>query len=324
MSTVLTVRAARALLALVLLCAAVATVVRLLPDGEHYHVEMAHSGGIREGDKVRIAGLEVGEVLDVGAERDTVHVEFTLDEGTRITDDTVVEVKLESLLGQRFLALSPGRGGRLDPGATLPRTQVRDPYTIEEFWLEGAETLSELDLGALDRAIDVLTEDLSAAPADVHAALRGLGDLAGLVNARDEQVARLIEVTRSVTTTVLDQQDEIEQLMDDGELVMAMVQERKEALRLLLRDSRRLAGRLTDLARRATPEVEPALRDLRRVLRVLEEHAADLDLLLERLGPTMRVYTNAAGDGPWLGVNAPYFVLGDDFWCTLMPKGCAR
>lgn len=322
MNTVLTSRVTRLVAAIALLCAAVVIVVRLLPDGDHYQVEMTHSGGIRTGDKVRIAGLQVGKVLDVRAERDTVHVEFTLDEGTTITDDTVVEVKLESLLGQRFLGLTPGQGSNLSPGDTLPKEQTRDPYTIEEFWLEGAPRIESIDLDALDKALDVLTDDLSAAPGDVRAALTGLGDLANLVNDRDEQIARLIGSTRAVTATVLDQQDEIEKLMDDGELVMAMVQERKEALRVLLRDSRRLSGRLTALAKRATPEVEPALRDLRKVLKVLDEHESELDLVLERLGPTMRVYTNAAGDGPWLGVNAPYFVLGDDFWCTLMAKGC--
>ncbi len=322
MTAVLNSKVTRLVVALALLCAAVAIVVRMLPDGEHYHVELSHSGGIRTGDKVRIAGLDVGKVISVEAERDTVHVEFTLDGGAKLTDDTVVEVKLESLLGKRFLGLTPGEGRHLQPGDTLPKDQTRDPYTIEEFWLEGAPRIEEIDLDALDPALDVLTEDLSAAPEDVRAALTGLGDLAGVVSSRDAQISRLITSTRSVTATVLDQQDEIEKLMDDGELVMTMVQERKEALRLLLRDSRRLAGRLTTLARRATPEVEPALRDLRKVLKVLRAHEADLDLLLHRLGPTMRVYANAAGDGPWLGVNAPYFVLGDDFWCTLTPGVC--
>ncbi len=322
MNALISSRVTRLAVAVALLCAAVAIVVRLLPDGDLYRAELSHSGGIRTGDKVRIAGLEVGKVTAVSAERDTVHVEFTLDEGVELTDDTVVEVKLESLLGQRFLGLTPGTGDRLGPGDTLAKEQSLDPYTIEEFWLEGAPRIQALDLEALDGAIDVLTEDLSAAPSDVRAALTGLGDLAAVVNSRDDQIARLITSTRSVTATVLDQQDEIEKLMDEGELVMTMVQDRKEALRLLLRDSRRLAGRLTALAKRTTPEIAPALRDLRKVLKVLKEQESDLDLVLDRLGPTMRVYTNAAGDGPWLGVNAPYFVLGDDFWCTLMSKGC--
>lgn len=324
MSAAFRARSVRLVVALALLMAAVAVVVEMLPDGDHYHAELTHAGGLRAGDKVRIAGLDVGEVLEVRADRDTVHVEFTLHEGARITHDTTTEVKLESLLGKRFLALTPGDGDRLSAGDTLARKNFIDPYTIEEFWLESTPRIDAIDLDTLDQAIDVLTDDLAAEPADVRAALTGLGDLAGVVSDRDEQLGRLIESTRSVTSTVLEQQDELEKLMDDGELVMQMVRDRKEALRVLLRDSRRLAGRLTALAREVTPDVEPALRDLRKVLRVLKKHEKDLDVVLERLGPTMRVYTNAAGDGPWLGVNAPYFVFGDDLWCTLMAKGCAK
>ncbi|WP_110206395.1 MCE family protein [Nocardioides daejeonensis] len=299
----------------------VVVLLRVTADPELYRADLPHAGGIRAGDTVRIAGLDAGKVRRVWADRDTVHVEFSLTEG-RLTDDTVVEVKLESLLGKRYLSLTPGKGKPLSSGATLARSQARDPFTVEEFWLEAAPTVQGLDLPVMERALDVLTEDLATAPADVRAALTGLSDLADLADRRDEQVTRLVATTRSVTATVLDQQDEIEDLMDDASLVLRMVHERREALRLLLRDSRRLSGRLTALARRTRPEIEPALRQLRTVFGVLRKHERELSEVLRLAGPTMRVYTNAAGDGPWLGVNAPWFVLPDDFWCTLTPKGC--
>ena len=59
------------------------------------------------------------------------------------------------------------------------------------------------------------------------------------------------------------------------------------------------------------------------VLRTLNDHRADLDRTLELAGPTMRVFTNATGDGPWLGVNAPWAIFPDDLVCTLTTEDCS-
>ncbi|CAM3307460.1 MCE family protein [Nocardioides dubius] len=321
--TLLSPRLLRLLLIGALLAALVAVVIALLPDGERYQARLAHAGGLRAGDAVRIAGLDVGSVTSVRAERDQVAVEFRLDADARLTRDTKVEVKLESLLGKRFLALTPGTGATLDAGGTLPVTNASDPWTIEEFWLESAPKLEELDLDSLERSIDVLSSELDTAPRDVRTALDGLTGLSGMVNRRDAQLQQLLATTRSVTTTVTDQTDELEALMSDADKVLTMVYERREALRVLLRDSRRLAGRLTALARTTQPDLEPALRRIRTVLGVLNTQRKELDTVLEMAGPTMRLYTNAAGDGPWLGVNAPWFVLPDDLWCVATPGACS-
>lgn len=305
------------------LAGVVAVVLTLLPDGDRYHARLPHAGGLRAGDNVRIAGLNVGKVISVEARRDQVEVEFRLDDDARITSDTQVEVKLESLLGKRFLALTPGKGATLETGATLPRANASDSWTIEEFWLESAPKLAELDLSTLERSIDVLAGELTTAPGDVRRALDGLSGLAGMVDRRDAQLTELLGATRSVTSTVLDQQDELDALMTDADKVLTMVRQRREALRLLLRDSRRLAGRLTALARTTQPDLEPALRNVRTVLGVLRSQSKELDEVLKMLGPTMRLYTNAAGDGPWLGVNAPWFVLPDDLWCGATPGACS-
>lgn len=321
--TFLSPRLLRLLLIAAALAALVAVALSLIPDGDRYHARLGHAGGLRAGDAVRIAGLDVGTVTSVEARRDQVEVEFRLDADTRLTRDTQVEVKLESLLGKRFLALTPGDGATLDADGTLPRANASDPWTIEEFWLESAPKLEQLDLDALESSIDVLAGELDTAPRDVRKALDGLTGLSGMVNRRDAQLQQLLTTTRSVTTTVTDQTDELEALMLDADKVLTMVQQRREALRVLLRDSRRLAGRLTALARTTQPELEPALRKVRTVLGVLSTQRKELDKVLAMAGPTMRLYTNAAGDGPWLGVNAPWFVLPDDLWCLTMPGVCS-
>lgn len=310
--------------------AAVTTVVlallvpRALGDGAaSYTAELPHAAGLRAGDVVRVAGLEVGSVESVEARGDTVEVGFELDEDAGLTADTTSQVKLVSLLGERYLDLAPGDGPPLDDGGTIPADQAVGSYTLERFWLEGAPRVEQLDLEAIGQAVDTLSTDLATAPGDVRAALDGMTRVSDLVAARGQQLDDLLASTRSVTSTLIDQQDELDALTTDAGLVLRMVVQRREAIRLLLRDGRRLVTRLTGLVRTQQGALEPALRDARTVLGTLTRHRRDLDRLLEMSGPSMRAFTNATGDGPWLGVNSPYFVFPDDFICTVVPKGCS-
>jgi phospholipid/cholesterol/gamma-HCH transport system substrate-binding protein len=60
------------------------------------------------------------------------------------------------------------------------------------------------------------------------------------------------------------------------------------------------------------------------VLGTLVKHRDDLAKTLQLADPAMRLYVNSAGDGPWLGVNAPYVIFPDSYWCVVMKKdiGC--
>lgn len=307
----------------VLVLAALVVAVRVIPRDTGYHAELPHAAGLRAGDAVRVAGLEVGRVTSVTAEGDTVHVDFTTSDEVELTTDTRTQVKLVSLLGKRYLELDPGEGEPLESGGTLDKAQADTTYTLERFWLDATPEVEALDLALMEKAIDTLSIDLRGRPGDLAAALDGMTTVSEIVSTRDGQLDRLLESTRAVTDLLVDQQDELVSLMTDADLVMTMVYERREALRLLLRDSRDLVVRLTSLVRDNQAGLGATLRDARAVLRVLTAHQADLDRTLELAGPAMRFFTNGTGDGPWLGVNSPYFVFPDDLICTTTrPEDC--
>ncbi|WP_408896306.1 MCE family protein [Nocardioides sp. R1-1] len=294
------------------------TVLAAAPD---YHVRLRHAAGLSAGDDVRVAGLTVGQVRTVEAERDQVDVAFSLDRSPAelgITADSTVQVKLLSILGERFLALTPGAGEVLADGGTIPVERAVDPYTIEEFWLESTPQVQALDLARIQGAIDTLATDLAVEPSRLRDALDGIAGVSAIANRREQQLDDLLSSTRAVTDLVLSQTEQLDDIMGNGAKVMLMVQERRETLRALLDDAHRFVIGMTRLVRTTAPHLRPMLRDLRTVLRVFEEHTADLEETMRLAGPTMRVFTNATGDGPWLGVNAPWAIFPDDLVCALV------
>lgn len=299
--------------------------VRALGGDPAYHARLRHAAGIEPGDDVRMAGLKVGKVIAVEADRDQVDVTFALSrspEDLGVTGDSTVEVKLLSILGERFLSLTPGAGSPLADGATIAVDHAVDSYTIERFWLESTPQVEALDLQRIQRAVDVLATDLQLAPTQLRDALDGIAGVSAIVTEREQQLDDLLASTRAVTDLVLDQTDELDQVLGNGTAVLLMVQERRETLRALLADAHRFVTGLTAVVRQSAPHLRPALRDLRSVLKVLDEHRDQLDRTMELAGPTMRVFTNATGDGPWLGVNAPWAILPDDLICSITPEEC--
>lgn len=92
-------------------------------SGRSYFAEFTNVTGLKKGDFVRIAGVEVGKVGDITIKRDaTVRVEFSAGDAATLTGGTRAAIRYDNVIGGRFLALEEGAGGveRLDAGATIP------------------------------------------------------------------------------------------------------------------------------------------------------------------------------------------------------------
>lgn len=308
---------------LVIALVAGVAIVRTLRGGTDLDVQLPDAAGIRSGDPVRIAGIDVGKVRRIAATGDRVTVRVHLDRGVAVRSGTRTEVKLSSLLGQRYLELQPGSGRPLHDGATLPLANATGAYTIERFWLDSAPTLTGLDLKTLSRAVDVLSTDLAVSPKSSHDALAGLSAVAGIVTKRDAQISALLDATREVTDQVVAQRAQLTRLMTNADQVFTMIAQRRQAIDLLLRRTRALVTDLNAMARTNAKPMAAALTQLHTILTVLRRHRDDLERTLQVAAPAMRLYVDSAGDGPWLGVNAPYFILPDSFWClTRKDIGC--
>ena len=99
-----------------------------------YGAEFLNVSGLRDGDIVRIAGVEVGKVQRITVNRDsTVRVEFSADDTVVLTESSRAEIRYDDLIGNRFLALLEGAGStqRLDPGDTIPTDRTRPALDLD-------------------------------------------------------------------------------------------------------------------------------------------------------------------------------------------------
>lgn len=294
---------------------------RLIPGHGTHEAELAHASGLRAGDEVRVAGIAVGKVASVRLAGTKAVASFTTDSDVHLTKDTHAAVKLSSLLGKRYLELRPGEGTPLD--GPIPLANTEPAYTLDQVFIDAQDELGSLDLDALGEAIDVLTTDLAKPSKEADAALEGITSLSRLVASRDEQLGRLLGTTREVTDLVRGQQGKLLSLVEDADLVAQMIYQRREVIRALLADTRFLVTEVSRLVDRNQRHLRPMLLQLRNLLAVLEAKKSDLDQTLQLTAPMARYYANASGDGPWVNVYAPYFLLPDNLLCPLLtPEKC--
>ena len=103
-------------------------------EGKNYLAQFVNVSGLREGDIVRIAGVEVGKVQTITVNRDaTVTVEFSADETVSLTEGSRAAIRYDDLIGNRFLALLEGAGPlqALKPGGTIPLARTESALDLD-------------------------------------------------------------------------------------------------------------------------------------------------------------------------------------------------
>lgn len=73
-----------------------------------YKTYLSSTTGLKTGDSVRLAGVEVGTIKKIGLEGEKVRIDFEVKPGTVVRTDSVATLRLTNLLGGQFLGLSFG------------------------------------------------------------------------------------------------------------------------------------------------------------------------------------------------------------------------
>ncbi len=95
--------------------------------GDLYEVEALFNSasGLKPGATVEIAGVEVGRVKAISLKEDRAMVKLAVQNGTKLYSDTIASIKTRGIIGEKFLALSPGGGGDpLKPGDIIRDTEA--------------------------------------------------------------------------------------------------------------------------------------------------------------------------------------------------------
>jgi phospholipid/cholesterol/gamma-HCH transport system substrate-binding protein len=97
-----------------------------LVGGDVYEIKAQFNtaSGLKPGSTIEIAGVEVGRVRGIVLKDDRAIVKLAVNNTVKLYTDTIASIKTRGIIGEKFLALSPGGGGDpLKPGDTIRDTE---------------------------------------------------------------------------------------------------------------------------------------------------------------------------------------------------------
>ncbi|GAA4376944.1 MlaD family protein [Actinomadura verrucosospora] len=274
-------------------------------DAVTYRARFTDASGLREGDGVRIAGVEVGRIGGIEVvDRRVALVSFSVERGRRLPASSTATIKYLNLIGQRYVELGrgAGTGGTLRPGATIP---------VER-------TAPALNLTQLFNGFQPLFQALS--PQDVN---RLAGSIVQVLQGEGGTVEGLLSAVGSLTRGIADKDQVIGQVVDNLNAVLDTVNARGDHLGNLVGTLRRLVsglaadrtsigaaiGALDDLASTATGLLrdgrEPLRRDiaqLGRLSRNLSDDSPKVESFLRLLPVKMTAIGRIASYGSWMNL----------------------
>ena len=151
----------------------------------------------------------------------------------------------------------------------------------------------------------MLTDSLRDATPQLRRTLDGVAALSRSINANDEALGQLLARAKSVTKVLADRAGQVNQLIIDGNLLFAALDERRAALSSLIAGIDEVSEQISGFVADNRREFGPALRKLNLVLDNLLERREHISEALRRLPPYATALGESVGSGSGFSVNLP-------------------
>jgi phospholipid/cholesterol/gamma-HCH transport system substrate-binding protein len=274
-----------------------ANALPFIGGGTTYHADFSDGGGLKSGDDVRIAGVKVGKVSSVSLVGAMVRVAFEVNTDANIGDQSRADIKIKTLLGQKYIALAPAGAGKLHGDIPLARTS--SPLDVTQAFIGLGQRVGEIDTKQLATAFDTLAATFKDTPPYVHESLRGLERLSTSIASRDDQLKALLADANTVTNTLAQRTTQIAKLINDSNLILQTVYQQRVVIHNLLVDTAAVSQQLSGLVRDNRAVIAPALANLEKTLVILQRNQDNLDQAIHLSAPFIRDFTDVLGNGRW-------------------------
>jgi phospholipid/cholesterol/gamma-HCH transport system substrate-binding protein len=276
-----------------------------------YYAQFADTGGIDVGDKVEIAGVNVGVVRSLVIRSDKVLIGFSLAH-RRIGTASRAAIRTDTILGRKNMEIEPRGSAALRADGLLPAGQTTTPYQVYDAFVDVTEAATGWDIDTVKRSLNVLSETLDQTAPHLSAALDGVAKFSDTISGRDRQIKQLLANAAKVAHVFGDRSEQVNGLLVNANTLLAAFKQRSQALSILLNNvsaaSTQVSGLIDD-----NPELHQVLGQLGTVSDELVKRKSELAEVLVLLSRYTAALSEAVGSGPYFKVMVanllPYQVM---------------
>ncbi|EUA91850.1 mce related family protein [Mycobacterium ulcerans str. Harvey] len=265
-----------------------------------YYGQFTDSGGINNGDKVRIAGLDVGKVEGLRIDGDHIVMKFSIGTNT-IGTDSRLSIRTDTILGKKVVEIEARGNQPLRPGGTLPLGQSTTPYQIYDAFFDVTRAATGWDIDTVKKSLHVLSETIDQTYPHLSSALDGVAKFSDTLGKRDDELKHLLAQANQVASALGDRSAQVDRLLVNAKTLLVAFNERGRAIDALLGNiasfSAQVQGLIND-----NPNLNHVLEQLRTVSDVLIERKEDLAKGLEMVGAFLPSLNESIASGPFFKV----------------------
>jgi phospholipid/cholesterol/gamma-HCH transport system substrate-binding protein len=274
--------------------------------------------GVLPGDDVRVAGVKVGRVTSVDLAPDGHTAELSFTASVPLTTTSLAKVRYRNLVGQRYVALSEGKGGgaALRHGAVIPLANTSpalDLTVVFNGFRPLFTGLSPQDVNAFAYEIIQLLQGEGGTMASL---LSRTASLTGTLADRDELIGRVITNLNAVLTTVDDRDAKLSDTIVQLRTLVAGLAADRTAIGDAVSNIGGLTAATTSLLKDARPSLAADISALGTLSETLQDNTSVLESTLSRAPQRLDALTRTASYGSWFN-----FFLCDFDGRVVIPSG---
>lgn len=278
-----------------------------------YSADFSDVSGLREGNMVRIAGVEVGKVKTIAVQDDaSVRVDFTADQAAILTEGTRAEVRYDDLIGGRFLALveGPGSTAVLEPGQTIPVSRTQPALDLDSVTGGFRPLFRALEPDQVNDLSGQLLSVFQGQGPTIASFLARAATVSNTLADRDLLIGQVVDNLNVLLGTLGGQSDQLDKAVTSlSDLVHGLAQ-RKTDITNAVAYTNAATGTVADLLARVQ---EPAKKAIAETGRVSDVVLADQDYLANLLDTLPEKYKMLGRQG----IYGDYFSF---YFCDVVLK----
>ncbi|MBL1075536.1 MCE family protein [Nocardia sp. 2] len=312
-----------AVIAIVLTYTIWSTLQRSVPGGTHsYSAVFSDVLGLRIGDDIRMAGVRVGRVDKIDfTDGYRARVDFRIEDDQHLTTSTKALVRYQNLIGQRYIALMPGKeaGVPLETGGQIPIERTEPSFDVSAL-LSGFEPLfSVLQPDQINSLSETLIQALQGNNVSLSALITQAAQLAATFGQRDQILGDVVANLSSVMAGLANRSGELETLITQTRALTESLYAQGEVLKSSVDRVATATDSLVNIIAQVKPGAAQAQTDATAGIALLLMNGASLDQAAVELPEVLNAIARFSSYGTY--GNAYICRLDVSLWGVLFPPG---
>lgn len=294
--------------------------LHLLEDTYEMEGTFTDAAGLRSGDDVKLAGVKVGRVTGIHADRDQglVRVEWVINSGVDIKDGAGADIALETLLGSKFIRITDAAEGEA-LFADLPRSErsipheecgadglcvarTTTPVDVFDLTRDATERIEATDNEKLNTLINQLATITEGKRATVTDLINGIDQVASAITEREGELDSLLHSADELAANLAVKDQTLVRLIDSSRTILDFLVQRREELSAALGAGSDAVRSLSILIDSNRAHLDAILDDVHPTLASVQNNLPDLNRALAIAGPAFLGQSTAGSHGPWLDI----------------------